>query len=191
MDAVLGQETPEVVDDFLDDDLFNDLCSFLVKGNWSYGWRSSRGHTYGLWHWHFAGGDKDSREPCDSDLSKNTQAALVNQVWMRLKETHLQGFSLLRAYANGQTYGLDGGIHVDNLKREECHTAIVYAHNAWAVGWGGETVFYTEDGEVMTSILPVPGRLVLFDAGIAHAAKAPSRECPALRVALVFKAIKA
>lgn len=123
-------------------------------------------------------------------MGSGTQAALVHEVWQELKATHLQDCRLLRAYANGQTFGLDGGVHVDNLRKEECITAIIYAHSTWAVSWGGETVFYTEDGELLTSVFPQPGRLVVFDAAVPHAARAPSRECPALRTALVFKALR-
>lgn len=183
-------DTPEIYDDFLEPTLFSDVCSLLAAGNWRYGWRSAKGLGYGLWHTHFAGGDKDAREPCDEQLQAEERFAPIAAVWEQIRTKHLKDYRLLRAYANGQTFGLDGGIHVDSVEREECCTAILYAHSAWAVSWGGETTFYDDEGEISQTIGPTPGRLVLFDAGIAHGAKAPSRECPALRTALVFKAIR-
>lgn len=184
-------ETPEIHDDFLDPTLFSEVCSTLGQGIWTYGWRSARGLGYGLWHSHFAGGNKDSRVPCDEELQANERFAVIAQVWEQIRTRHFKDYRLLRAYANGQTFGLDGGIHVDSRERDECATAILYAHSAWAASWGGETLFYDEEGDITHSITPAAGRLVLFDSGIPHGAKAPSRECPALRVALVFKAIRA
>jgi len=183
-------DIPEVYDDFLEPSLFSEVCALLAGSHWRYGWRSAKGLGYGLWHTHFAGGDKDAREPCDEQLLADTRFAPIAATWDQIRTRHLKGYHLLRAYANGQTFGLDGSIHVDSVEREECCTAILYAHSAWAVSWGGETAFYDEEGEMFRSIVPTPGRLVLFDAGIPHGAKGPSRECPSLRTALVFKAMR-
>lgn len=186
----VSEDAPLIVDDFLKEESLADLSTTVQNSGWSYGWRSSKGHHYGLWHRHFAGGDKDSRTTCDEDLKNSDEHESIYKLWIKIKENHLPGYSLLRAYANGQTYGLEGGIHVDHIDGGECCTAIVYVHDNWAVPWGGELVFYSPEGEIISAVHPTPGRLIVFDSAIPHVARAPSRECPALRVSLVFKAIK-
>jgi SM-20-related protein len=179
-----------VVDDFLEDSTFLNLSSSLADSAWSYGWRSSKGRNYGIWHTHIVGGDKDCRIACDHELKQDQERQLYSTIWQELTRSHLNECSLLRAYANAQTYGLDGGVHTDNKAPHECMTAIIYGHPYWAFPWGGELVFYTALGEVMYSVSPSPNRLVIFDSAIPHMARAPHRECPALRVSLVYKALR-
>src|SRR5258708_14436480 len=61
----------------------------------------------------------------------------------------------------------------------------------WPDGWDGETVFYDEHGEIALSVRPRPNRAILFDSRIPHAGRAPSRQCPALRVTAAYKLLVA
>ena len=68
-------------------------------------------------------------------------------------------------------------------------TALIYGNNTWDANWGSETVFFDKkgsDAEIIKSILPKPGRLVLFDAGIPHTGRVPSSMFPNYRYSLVY-----
>jgi|LWDU01.1.fsa_nt_gi hypothetical protein len=53
-------------------------------------------------------------------------------------------------------------------------TFILYINTTWDRNWGGETVYYTDSGEVAFSVLPKPGRLVIHECILNHASRAPS-----------------
>lgn len=77
------------------------------------------------------------------------------QAWLGLR-----GFSLMVA-----RYGADGAAyarHMDAFKGdpERRFTSIVYLHDAWAPGDGGELVAYEPAGARV--VAPAPGRLVMF-----------------------------
>ena len=68
-------------------------------------------------------------------------------------------------------------------------TAIIYGNDTWDANWGSETVFFDKigsDAEIIKSILPKPGRLVLFDANIPHTGRVPSSMFPNYRYSLVY-----
>jgi hypothetical protein len=41
-------------------------------------------------------------------------------------------------------------------------TALLFANAVWERDWGGETIFFEEDGEALYAVAPTPGRVVLF-----------------------------
>jgi Rps23 Pro-64 3,4-dihydroxylase Tpa1-like proline 4-hydroxylase len=53
-------------------------------------------------------------------------------------------------------------------------TVIIYVNTEWNKNWGGETVYYNNDGEVALSVLPKPGRVVIHEARINHASRPPT-----------------
>jgi SM-20-related protein len=81
-------------------------------------------------------------------------------------------------------------IHTDpDIKGFNNITAIIYGNDNWDANWGSETVFFDKtgsDAEIIKSILPKPGRLVLFDAGIPHTGRVPSSAFPNYRYSLVY-----
>jgi SM-20-related protein len=94
--------------------------------------------------------------------------------------------ALDRVHANLEMYGdmlfphqdLKGGV-----------TSLYYANPVWEEHWQGETVFY-DAGEPVHTVVPKPGRLVVFDADILHRVGAPSRECYAPRITVAFKFVR-
>lgn len=76
-------------------------------------------------------------------------------------------------------------IDVDEAHTDRSHdsvgfsvTAIWYPHERWHSGWGGETVFLSDNGsgdaDLLLPVLPKPRRLLLFDSEIPHMAKPTS-----------------
>jgi hypothetical protein len=102
----------------------------------------------------------------------------------RILEITEQDFELVRVYANGQTYGQPGHLHVDG----ECtDTFLYYANPEWDVSWGGHTVFCNSETLENFSFLPKPNSALLFDSHILHCGMDPSRHCYDLRISIAFK----
>jgi SM-20-related protein len=66
-------------------------------------------------------------------------------------------------------------------------TALWFLCESWDREWGGETLFYTADGDAQCAVTPRPARLVVFDSDIRHAGKPPNRNCPIGRYTFAIK----
>lgn len=103
----------------------------------------------------------------------------------RLAGTKLR---VLRQYANGHTYGLGGQPHYDDV-RPGTFTLLYYPVPVWKPEWEGETLFFSEAGHIAAGVAIAPNRAVFFDARMSHSARAPSRDCPDLRITLAYKLV--
>ena len=99
-----------------------------------------------------------------------------------------QNIEVLKTYANGQTYGLNGEIHKDTDDPGH-YTVLYYAVNdTWDKDWHGETIFYDDNEEQVIAVcVPHRGSFVLFDSSIPHVGMAPNKQYNGLRVTLAFK----
>jgi hypothetical protein len=62
---------------------------------------------------------------------------------------------------------------------------LYYANMEWQLGWGGETLFYEDDGkEILYACAYTPGRLVMFSPGVLHAVRPQSAAAPHYRFTL-------
>jgi hypothetical protein len=99
-----------------------------------------------------------------------------------------QRFELLRVYANGQTYGLNGDYHQDSSHDNE-YTLILYVNSYTSADVdkiGGYTMFKLSNSSVQC-IEPIKNRGVLFNSTIFHKGMAPNRYCSDLRTTIAFK----
>ena len=76
--------------------------------------------------------------------------------------------------------------HTDGPKTNA--TAMIYVNEEWKDDYRGETMFVGTDGLGLT-VMPKPGRLVLFDASIMHSSSTPSRVFFGARKILVFNLV--
>ncbi|URX61741.1 2OG-Fe(II) oxygenase [Luteibacter anthropi] len=178
----------DIHDHLVPEALRRSLMALMRRPIWAYGWKSVRERDrYGFWHAHFAGGEENETSSCEDALARLGSEHPVFALWSLLSEGPLRGHRPIRVYANGHTYGTEGYIHTDN-QDPRCYTAIYYAHGAWDADWSGETSFLSaETGDILHAVLPMPGRLVLFNGATPHVARGVSRECPELRISLVVK----
>ncbi|GGL21574.1 DUF6817 domain-containing protein [Caulobacter rhizosphaerae] len=178
----------QTLDDLVPTELRLQLSGLMDRNIWRYGWRANTTQvTHGFWHSHFGGGDENCLDNCEADLLDRPLIAPVVALWNLIRQQVLGDHVPVRVYANGHTYGGDGHMHTDSAQ-PNYFTTIYYAHPEWEANWAGETVFFDQAGkDVIRSVFPTPGRLAIFPGDIPHAARAPSRDCPALRSVLVFK----
>jgi len=73
--------------------------------------------------------------------------------------------------------------HFDDTKL----TLLYYVNIEWNHYWGGETMFYEDPGtEIAYASNFVPGRLILFDGKIPHAARPQTMSAPHYRFSFVM-----
>ena len=103
---------------------------------------------------------------------------------------------LIHCQINGQTLGLDGGIHRDNHypngKVLYPYTLMIFLNSKWDPSWGGEFQILennTPTSKVMYNIDYVPGRVLYFDGNLYHRGLSPLKPY-ILRKSLVFKLSK-
>ena len=101
-----------------------------------------------------------------------------------IEQTTKKKFNLLRVYANGQTFGQCGSIHIDD-NDPSCYTFLYYSNPIWEKDWGGSTFFYSGDDQVSNSFLPNSG--ILFQSCIPHIGMEPSSLFKDLRITIAFK----
>jgi SM-20-related protein len=96
--------------------------------------------------------------------------------------------TLDRAYCNNNVFGDMSHPHRDSpVARPRDITALFYVNERWDKEWGGETIFYDNQGDSVVCIAPRAGRLALFRSCIEHRNGIPSRECYEPRLTFVMK----
>lgn len=69
--------------------------------------------------------------------------------------------------------------HVDRFEKDTSRSIsfIFYLHQSWEAADGGELVLYNKDGEILKTILPEPGSMIIFlSEEFPHEVKVCSRE---------------
>lgn len=175
----------EVFDDCLDSELFDEAYAFLSQPIWAFGWASKPADLFRYWHAHFS--QSQSGLSAVEQLEADGHFAIL-KVWQTLKGSLLSDYELRACFASAHTYGCGSQFHTDGRPGLHSASAILYMHRSWLPEWGGELVFHEgEDQRFQRSILPLPNRLVVQPPEIPHAVRSPSRDCPDLRISLVFR----
>jgi hypothetical protein len=172
-----------IEDQFFSEDELQPCLDWLNKAPWTFGWKSNIDVDlcYGHWNVDVADGGRFNEKEMADRLPE-----AFSVLWDRLQEV-VPSASLVRCYANQHTFGIEGTIHTDTAHDNQM-TCVIYMNKNWSPYWGGETSFYDYDiTDVMRSVLPRFGRMVLFSGNIPHCARAVSRTCDKSRMTLMFK----
>tara|TARA_R100001480_G_scaffold83722_1_gene91886 strand:- start:551 stop:1426 length:876 start_codon:yes stop_codon:yes gene_type:complete len=146
--------------------------------------------------WKFIGSGKDNNKWRKFNyklrFKNKIEKKLKKQTESILKDMHI--FDLLkpeRTYASANPYGTVHESHVDyydDLNSKGGVTVMYYLNNFWNFNFAGETVFYDNNNQdILKSILPKPGRIIVFNGSIEHCAREVRRDVNDLRMVLTFK----
>lgn len=170
------------------------IYEFVREPGWETGWKSnSKLDAFSFLHKHYAGHRKAGGGPtgpydCEAELLSN--APLIHKAWLTVRDKIFAGHTLVRCYANGMSYGMDGTVHTDASKPGN-YTAVYYPHLRWSPNWGGETIFYNEQENRITGCYYArPNSAVVFDGRIPHRANGVTRGYAGMRITLMFKTEK-
>ena len=172
MSTIVKDAQIKVVDNAVRPSLANGISELLQSSRWEFGHKSTTESKYPFWSM-----------PLDDEV---LTIAILQELKVHFAPDYPTKFRIIRVYANGQLYGIDGVKHQD----AEClndFTVLYYANPIWEPQWGGATVFLAEDDEIVKSVLPKPNRAVIFPATSWHFGQSPTRDCPELRMCIAFK----
>ena len=176
-----------VFDDLVQPDHVKQLSGLITATGWTYG-QYGNSEASNNWDQHWGYHFMSSALPCKQsfgvyDLWKGIQHIVSDR--MRLDLT------LINVYAIGTTTDRVGFSHTDWTPALEHWTALYYVNPDWETNWGGETVFYNDaQTDILKSVMPKPGRFVVFNASIPHRSSPPTSLFRGLRTAISFKLIQ-
>ncbi|WP_081502565.1 2OG-Fe(II) oxygenase [Pseudomonas sp. GM84] len=184
-------EQIEIIDEAISSDEQDQITHALSNATWRLDWPiNSTPFARPCWHFFIAGSKRSSFESCEEELINNNEWAFLAAIWQRLKDKKLKNTTLLGVYANGQTFGQDSPIHRDNRASKPGKTAVLFCNDYWSISWGGELILFNESKkDIIHSIPPRSGRIVIFDGQIPHRARSPAIDCTQLRTTIAFKTI--
>jgi len=184
MSIDLKNEKYHVIENFLDEEIYNTLSKIADRGSYTPGWKSSKKtDPHGHWNINFAKAFAGGANLADITYSLPDNLKVA---WNSIQEKYsLQDTKLLRCYINAHTYGVDGYTHKDSHRDDEW-TIVIYLIDNWNIDWAGETIV-VDDGEIVKSVIPKRNRALIFPGNNIHAARAVSRTCFSLRRTLMFK----
>ena len=99
----------------------------------------------------------------------------LHKLFQTLAKKHFdKDVEIDRSYINVYFSNTTTGVHTDD-DAPNAVSFLAFANPQWAVDWGGETQFFSDNlQEIRQSIIPRGGRVVLFNSNIPHSARAPS-----------------
>mmetsp|Transcript_9292 Transcript_9292/g.16748 ORF Transcript_9292/g.16748 Transcript_9292/m.16748 type:complete len:286 (-) Transcript_9292:140-997(-) len=125
---------------------------------------------------------------CEHPIEEVSNTSLFRAV-MRLAQVcfpDMCPFVCHRVYTNSRLFGDVSFVHRDSTSPGTV-TALVYPNPEWAAELGGETLFYDEQGAIVETAEPAPGRIVIFNGSIWHKGSPPGRLLLGPRYTTAFK----
>lgn len=160
----------QVVDNFLTDKDIQKVIESSRHFKWEFGKTTVKNQGFKFW-----------------DCILNDDDLFKTYIFEKIEEYFKKKFTIIRIYANGQTYGLDGDYHIDSHEADT-YTCLLYIGDIThqdVETVDGYTLF--KQGEKVICIEPICNRCVLFKSCIPHKALAPSRNSNVLRISIVYK----
>lgn len=166
-----------IFDSLVDNALVDSIYESVNVPVYGFGERSNPGDLFGFWIAKITDEVFNSVKP-------------FSMLWKTIDEHVTKGtLEIYRMYVNANSFGDCPTVHTDVPRESEGFlTVIYYANPKWNHNWAGETVFYNEQrSDIVKSVYPRPGRVVIFDSRIPHVARMPTRSCPHLRYTIAIK----
>jgi Rps23 Pro-64 3,4-dihydroxylase Tpa1-like proline 4-hydroxylase len=164
-----------VADDLFDQQEIEDIENLLLSRPWTFSERASY--------------DKKAPTHWVTELSMDLpEVVAISKAFSDLDSfSEIRNLHLHRVYCNAHVPTDLPLPHRDSRHPGE-RTVLYYGNSEWKPEFAGETVFF-DGGEIVRSILPKPGRIVLFESTIEHCARVPTRLVTGLRLTVAFKYI--
>jgi|TARA_B100002051_G_C16375858_1_gene458047 hypothetical protein len=160
----------EVYDNFFSQEIQHQIYTFLMNTG---GWTLTGGDPTKNRFWHFE--NLEQINYFNDFLYKK----IIDKLNKKID-------SFERIYANGQTSGQCGTLHIDDGDS----TFLYYPNPEWKTDYQGHLIFFNgdeEDSEACRIVEYKPNRAIFFDGKIPHYADAPDRCYNDLRISLAYK----
>ena len=168
-----------IIDNFLEEELFYTLKNISYSDNIKWGTQVSNRSLSECTS--FDMGEMIYEKDNLVQLKNNEIIYNIFQKIITHIEVKAEGLFLGRAYFNRQKSTIDGCLHQDDGQ----YTALLYVSD-YEKEWGGFTQLWHSDSK-QEYILPIPNRLVIFDALTYHKGFGFSHVWNPERISLAFK----
>lgn len=184
-----NKDTAQVFDDFLPEDLYEELMNDVRSFRFTYGWTQGSSDPHGHFNVSILRTSPANLADVEDDLkATEREYTSLYKIWKYIQHNYVGlDKKLIRCYFNGHTHGIDGYGHYDSPRDDEW-TAVLYTNHEeeWNPDWGGETVII-EDGEIVKSVLPKKNRAFIFVGNKFHSPRPLARFYTGMRKIVVFK----
>lgn len=141
-------------------------------------------------NWQHSGWSGDFGEPYRHWCKFPEFKGIYKEIWNFIEpDLDIRDLVVGRTIVNAYNHGDSSWTHKDSTLPDNW-TVIVYLNDIWDINWGGETSLFGIGGDIILSVLPTPGRVILFDGRILHGPRPVSREAPFPRLGLTFQCTK-
>jgi len=96
-------------------------------------------------------------------------------------------FEVERVYVNNAVHSDTYFPHRDSPPESKNVTVLYYGNLIWQPDWGGETIFYNDEGDAEIAVSPRPNRVVVSRGAILHKAGVPSGAYSGERYTIAYK----
>jgi len=192
----MNSHSCEISDGLLDDDL---KASLLETIQWIPLYFLNRQERYGSdeldchWYYPIAFGDNlfDNKAQATMDVLDESLAP-VQRCWEAIRRSHKEPVVLYDCMLSSNSFGTEGRVHRDLNEKDIAFrarhvTTLVYCSKSWKANWGGETLVFDEDENIVMATLPKPGRVLKIFGDPPHVGRGVSRTCPSDSRVLAFK----
>mgnify|MGYP003154138554 CR=1 FL=1 len=193
-----------VIDDIFPHDVLNDLAAYAMNSHrWGF-----NNYTNGTNAWAMGvvgypegyGGGEEFEEQAKQDWEdRKKELPAFEEMWNIIKKKSPVGKLLLdkptRSLFNGHVSAHGNYAHTDapsmpghGVAGMPIYTHIICLNKTWSIDTGGATEFYNiERTEIIKSVIPQYGRMIVFDGRIPHAGKPPCKFYNGLRLNLAWQ----
>ena len=168
------------INNFFPDSIIDKIDAEIKETKWQYGWSSNPNIEFSHWNMDFAKTVAENSLDVSNRLPESIKSA-----WQYIQDTYYPNHRLIRCYANGHTYGVEGYPHTDSDKDGE-YTIVVYMNIKWKREWGGETLIYDKN-TIIHAEIPQRNMALVFPGNQCHTSRGVTRICPELRITVMFK----
>lgn len=197
----LSSDSIKVYDDVFPIDLLESIKKYALE---SHRWGVRLEKTYhwalGLIGYPVGHGVPGFEELAEADWKeRHSDLPALVELWELLKDRSPVGKRLrprpTRVLVNGAVSAHDGYAHTDALSLPSegllghaLYTHIIYLNKNWNIDMGGAVEFYNvERTEIIKSVSPKFGRMVVFDSRIPHAGKSTCKFFQGIRMNLTLQ----
>lgn len=163
-----------VVDNFLEKDDLEKTMTAVKNIQWTFGHKSNH---------------SESNETPFWSASLSNDPLFTDVLFQVIQKTFHKKFKINRVYVNGQSFGQDGGYHIDDAD-EDCYSFVLYTHDILESDVelaGGHIYFKLHDLQYKICYEPVLNRGILFPSNYIHRACSFSRYIMELRTCVAWK----
>ena len=164
----------KIYDNFLSTPDIKDCLQIVQESKWKYGHTSDNNNIMNIPFWY---------------MELNNKDFLKEKIKEKIENISNKKFTVVRLYANGQTYGQDGMFHQDDTSLDSYTFCLYCTEISPDISdlVGGHIEFILPESTHSINIKTIFNRGILFPSHYLHRGTAFNRYVPDLRICIAWK----